>query len=112
MTTTSTAPRSTVTTTADSTPVGKRGIEILDRLRAISEVEKAARDLADEKKALAAEFATLTGGAKFATFQGVKVATRIDSHSTKVDTKMLAEAFPEAHAATVSQVPYSYYRQA
>ena len=106
-----TTPRSTVTQ-ADSQAVGQRGIAILDRLREIAQVEKAARDLKAEKDALAAEFAGLTGGAKFATFQGVKVATRIDSHSIITDTKLLAEIAPEVYNLTVEERPYSYYRQA
>jgi len=92
--------------------IGKKGQEILARLREIGVVEKAARDLEAEKKALAAEFMALTGGAKYATFMGVKAATRIDSKSTKVDTTLLAEAFPEAYEAVVSVHPFSYYRQA
>lgn len=92
--------------------IGKKGQDILARLREIGLVEKAARDLAAEKKELAAEFMALTGGAKYATFMGVKAATRIDSQSTKVDQKLLAEAFPEAYQAVVSVHPYSYYRQA
>lgn len=104
----------TPTIQADTTEakIGKKGQEILARLREISQVEKAARDLKAEKDALSAEFMTLTGGAKYATFMGVKAATRIDSSSTIVDTKTLAEAFPEAYAAVVSSRPYSYYRQA
>lgn len=96
----------------DSVAVGKRGVAILDRLREISEVEKAARDLAAEKRTLADEFAALTGGAKYATFQGVKIATRIDSHSVVTNTKLLAEIAPEVYNLTVEERPYSYYRQA
>lgn len=92
--------------------VGQKGMAILARLREIGLVEKAARDLKKEKEALAADFAALTGGAKYATYMGVKAATRIDSHSTIVDTEKLLEAFPEAHEACVSEKPYSYYRQA
>jgi len=109
---------STITTTPVLAPdtteakIGKKGQEILARLREIGLVEKAARDLAGEKKALAAEFMALTEGAKYATFMGVKAATRIDSKSKKVDDTLLAEAFPEAYAACVSFAPYSYYRQA
>ena len=97
---------------ADSKPVGNEGVEILKRLREISAIEKAARDVKDEKAELSARLASLTEGRKYATFQGVVVATRIDSHSTVTDTKTLAEAFPEAYAACVSKNPYSYYRQA
>lgn len=108
---------STITATPVLTPdtseakIGKKGQEILARLREIGLVEKAARDLEGEKKELAAELMALTGGAKYATFMGVKAATRIDSSSTKVDQKLLAEAFPEAYQAVVSTHPYSYYRQ-
>jgi hypothetical protein len=109
---------STITVTptieADTTEakIGKRGQEILARMREIGLVEKAARDLEAEKKELAAELMTITKGAKYATFQGVKAATRIDSKSKKVNDNLLAEAFPEAYAACVTFHPYSYYRQA
>lgn len=96
---------------ADSVAVGERGIAILERMRQISEVEKAARDLKNEKTALQDELNALTNGAKYATFQGVKVATRIDSHSVLTDLPGLLQGWPEAYAAIVSKRAYSYYRQ-
>lgn len=92
--------------------IGKRGQEILAELRKIAAIEKAARDQKDRKSELTAELFELTGGAKYATFMGVTAATRVDSSSQIVNTKLLLEVYPEAHAATVSQKPYSYYRQA
>ena len=100
------------TTPADSKAVGEKGVSILSRLREIAAVEKAARDLKDEKAALAAELAELAGNAKYLTFHGGVIATRIDSKSTGIDRKMLAEAWPEAYEATYTETPYSYYRQA
>lgn len=93
-------------TLTDSQPVGKRGVAIRNELATIREQEKA---LKARKEALTAEFETLAGGAKYATFGGATIATRIDSHSVKTDTKKLADGWPEAHAACVSKVPYSYY---
>ena len=91
--------------------IGKKGQEILARMREIGLVEKQARALKKEKEALALELMKITGGAKYATFNGVKAATRIDSSSTKIDTDTLLTAFPEAYAMCVSTHPYSYYRQ-
>lgn len=90
--------------------VGKRGVAIAARKREIAAINKAARDVKDEGKAIDAELFELAGGAKYATYQGVVIATRTDSHSTIVDTKTLLELFPEAHAACVKEVPYSYYK--
>lgn len=101
-----------VTVESDTAKIGKRGVAILARQREIAAIEKAARDVADEKKALQAELAEIAAGAKHLTYQGVTVATRIDSKSTAIDRKLLAEAFPEAYQATYSETPYSYYRQA
>lgn len=98
------------TVEADTAKIGKRGVEILTRLREIAAVEKAARDLADEKKALGSELFTLGDSAKHLTFQGVVVATRIDSKSVNVDRKTLIEAYPEVAEAVISEAPYSYYR--
>lgn len=91
----------------DTRPVGKRGVAILKELAALSVQEKAIKA---KKEALKAEFEDIAQGAKFGTFQGAIVATRIDSHSVKTDYKMLAEAFPEAFEATVTKTPYHYYK--
>lgn len=98
------------TVEADTAKIGKAGVARLARLREIAAIEKAARDVANEKKELTASLLTDFPGAKHLTFQGVVVATRIDSKSTGIDRKKLAERFPEAYEATYTESPYSYFR--
>lgn len=109
---TNTKTRTPDTILADSVPVGQRGVAILNRLREIAAIEKAARDVKDEKTALSSELIGLTKGAKHATFQGLVVATRVDSSAQVIDTALLREVYPEAASATIGKKPYSYYRQA
>lgn len=90
--------------------LGKVGMALVSRLAEIRAINKAARDVKPESKTIQEKLFKLGGGAKYLTFMGVKALTRIDSHSTIVDTEKLQRDFPEAFAACATVEPYSYYK--
>ena len=77
------------------------------RLTAIRAEEKA---LAEEKKALTSELLDAMGGHTVALLGGIKVFSIITSTRTNVDSRLLAEAFPEAYQAVTSQSSYKSIR--
>lgn len=80
----------------------------IDRLRVLRS-QKAAIEA--ETKALSAEILAYAGSQKRAiTWGATTLASIVESSSTITDTKALAQAFPEAYAACVSQKPYSQVR--
>ncbi len=80
----------------------------IDRLREVRAVKTAAEA---EAKTLSAEILEFAGPlTKFIKWGTTKLASIVDSHSTIVDTKALAQGWPEAYAACVTTKPYKQVR--
>ena len=112
MASTSKVSTKTVTTTvATSTQVVSLDNTNAAILIAKFEAAKAAIKALEEQKATAeAELRQLLGDAEVGTINGVnriKVAT---SSNSKIDRKVLQEAYPEAYEATLVVTPYTFLK--
>lgn len=80
----------------------------IDELREQRAIKAAAETRGKELTAEILAFAGPVG--KFIMWGKTRLAQVVDSHSTSCDTKTLAQAFPEAYAATVTVKPYKQVR--
>ena len=98
------------TVTADTAKIGNAGRDLVNRLREIAAVEKAARDSKKEKEQIIATLIEMGGGAKFLTFGGSVIATRLDGHTPGIDRAILKSTFPEAFEAASTDTKWTTYR--
>ena len=100
------------TVAADTAKIGEKGRDLVARLREIAAVEKAARDSKKEKEGIIAALIEMGGGAKYLTFHGAVIATRLDGHTPGLNREILKSTFPEAFAAAATDTEWTTYRGA
>lgn len=89
--------------------VGNAGKLAAQKLQEASALEKKAKALKAEAKELLADVLPLALGNK-GTFGNNVIVKVQHGTSTTTNLELLAEAFPEAYAATVTRSGYLYYR--
>lgn len=105
MTITITAPQTAEAPLTKTTTVEMKAK--IDRLRELRTIKN---DVETEAKALSAELIEFAGEAKKLMWGTTVLGTIVDSKSVTANTKLLAEAYPEAFEATVTVKPYKQFR--
>lgn len=83
--------------------------ELAARHKELKQIERDAAAAERERKDIEAELRAAMGKEEQIVVRGVVIAKLSSQrHSTIVDQKLLLSAFPEAHAAVVSQKPYRF----
>ncbi|QWY84181.1 hypothetical protein SEA_A3WALLY_374 [Microbacterium phage A3Wally] len=83
--------------------------ELVAEHKRLKQIERDAADAERKRKDIESQLRAAMGDEEQIVIRGVVVAKLSSQrHSTIVDQKLLLSAFPEAHAAVVSQKPYRF----
>lgn len=92
------------TDTVKVTGVVAQAIKDFEEAKASAKAAKTAQEAAE------AIIREALGTATIGTYRGVNVVKVVGSSNSRVDSKLLAVAFPEAYAATWVSTPYTYLK--